>query len=281
MPLTVKHRTTFTFWWIIVFYLLALIKWMQGQWLYQLEPFMFSIRFDGITWLMMQSGLHIWIIRHQATQLIWDFAFYGFPLLYYAVFIRKPIAAARLAWIWLAVNWLYVQCYTLYPSNSIEGHVGWLLFPLLFCCSGMRSFYLVMHGLRYFFLYFFFSAGIWKLANGGAFAPAQMSAILLEQHKEFLVTSPGYWQSNLIRALINMPLTSFILYWMGLLAELSFATGFFTKRYDRALFVFFALFLIFDYLIMRIPYIEVSPFLLVLLYSHLGSPEGKYKVIGE
>jgi len=40
---------------------------------------------------------------------------------------------------------------------------------------------------------------------------------------------------------------------------------FFTKKYDRFLAMFFVLFLIADYYLMRIPYFELTPLLLTLL----------------
>jgi hypothetical protein len=273
MPLTEKHRRYFTLWFLTIFYGLAALKWWQGLWLYQVEPFMFTSRFDGITWLLMLTGLHHWAIQTPWVNYLWDVLFYGFPLIYLIIYFRSSKLASKLAWLWLIINFLYIQVYTLYPTNSIEGHIAWLLLPLLFITQSLRSFYLVIHGLRYFFLYYFLSAGIWKLAQGGAFDPVQMSAILIEQHKDFLVSSPNYWQSEFIYFLIEMPLTSFILYWIGLLIELIFILGFFTLRYDRLLIVLFGLFLVFDYLVMRIPYFEVTPFLLTLFYSHFGMPE--------
>jgi hypothetical protein len=249
------------------------VKWWQGLWLFQFDPFMFTTRFDGTTWLFMQSGLHLFVLHYNWAAIVLDVLFYGFPAIYLIVYFNKPNIASKIAWIWLLVNWVYVQCYTLFPTNSIEAHIPWLLFPLLFCTVSLRSFYFVMQGQRYFFLYFFLSAGIWKLVNGGAFEPTQMSAILMDQHKDFLITSPDYWQSKIIYLLISMPLTAFALYWLGILIELSFIIGFFSRRYDRLLVVFFVLFLAFDHLLMRIPYIEVTPFLLPLLYSHFGLPE--------
>jgi hypothetical protein len=278
MPLTAKHRKNFTYWFIAIFYLLAMAKWLQGQWLFQVDPFMFTARFDGTTWLLMITGFHLWALKFAWVNYMWDVLFYGFPVIYAFVFLRNNQLAAKLSWIWLVINWLYVQVYTLYPTNSIEGHTAWLFFPLLFATQSLRSFYLVMHGLRYFFLFFFFSAGVWKLAQGGAFDPVQMSAILMEQHKDFLISSPGYWQSKLIYFLIEMPLISFSLYWIGILVELSFIVGFFTRRYDRLLIALFMLFLLFDYLVMRIPYFEVLPYLLTLLYSHFGLPENEVNV---
>ncbi len=273
MPLTLQHRNTFTYWWVIFFYVLAIIKWWQGLWLFQFDPFMFTTRFDGTTWLFMQTGLHLMVLQSNWAALMLDVLFYSFPFIYLLFYLRKPTTAPKIAWLWLIINWIYVQCYTLYPTNSIEAHIPWLLFPILFCSASLKSFYFVMQGLRYFFLYFFLSAGIWKLVNGGAFQPAQMSAILMDQHKDFLITSPDYWQSKLIYLLISMPVTAFILYWIGIIIELTYVIGFFSRRYDRLLVILFILFLVFDHLLMRIPYVEVTPFLLPLLYSHYGMPD--------
>lgn len=273
MPLTPKNRSGFTTLWLLLFYGLALYKWMQGQWLYQVDPVFFFPRPDGITWLFMETGFHKILIRFPFLFRVMDLFFYGFPLFFAWVRWIAPKRTLVVALIWLIINWVYVQAYCLFPTNSIEAHIAWLFFPLLFATKSLNGFYLMMHGLRYYFLFFFFSAGIWKLVAGGAFEPLQMSGILLEQHKDWLLYAGDYWQAKLIRQLIEWPLAGFVLYWISLLIELSFGIGFITKKLDKLLIVFFIGFLAFDYLIMRIPYFEVSPFLLTFWYSRHEQPE--------
>src|SRR5207244_1109367 len=140
------------------------------------------------------------------------------------------------------INWCYVQCYTLYPSNSIEGHIAWLFFPILFIPADKKTFSLLFEGLRYFFLFFFASAGLWKLAQGGFFSLSEMTGILLYQHAQLLSNSPGYWQSELILYLIQHPKLSYLLYLSTTILELSFLIGFFTKKFDRLLTIFFGIF---------------------------------------
>lgn len=267
MQLTETQRGNFIRLWVLVFYILAFIKWLQGLWLYQFAPFMFNTRFDGVSWLFMQTGLHRWLLLHAWGQIGMDLLFYACPLLYFFVWRKNPEKAHWVAWVWLIINWVYVQAYTLFPTNSIEAHTAWLLFPLLFCARSLTSFNLLLQGLRYFFLYFFCSAAVWKLVQGGAFEPLQMSAILMEQHKEFLVTSPHNLHADLLYGLINHPNLSFALYWFGIVVEAVFVTGFFTRRFDKWLAGLFILFLLFDYLVMRIPYFEVMPLLLTLLFA--------------
>lgn len=244
--------------------------------LFQLQPAFFYTRQDVFTWVFMQAGLHQWLLNNPIGCILFDVLFYSAPVIYFLHYRYKP-NTAWLSAIWmLVVNWVYVQCYTLYPSNSIEGHIAWLLFPLVFTAKKEDTFKLLFDGLRYFFLFFFASAGLWKLRQGGAFNQEQMSAVLLLQHAQLITNSPGYWQTNLINWLIQNQWASYSLYIAATVIELFFITGFFTKRFDKLLAGLFILFLLIDNLIMRIPYYEVLP-LVLTLYPGIGESERNNK----
>jgi hypothetical protein len=125
----------------------------------------------------------------------------------------------------------------------------------------------MLHALRYFLLFFFTSAAVWKFVQGGIFSIEQMSGILLFQHKEYLTSSPHSWYASFIYWLIKHTYISYSLYFAATILELSFAIGFFTKRYDRFLTGASILFLLADVFFMRIPYWDVAPFLLTLIFS--------------
>jgi hypothetical protein len=91
-----------------------------------------------------------------------------------------------------------------------------------------------------------------------------MTGVLLYQHADLLSTSPAFWQSQIIEWLIHHQFIGYALYIMATVLELIFIVGFFTKKYDNLLIVGFIIFLMFDHLIMRIPYYEVMPFLITL-----------------
>ena len=254
--------------------MLMLYKWLNGLFLYQLQPSFFYTRQDLVTWLFMQTGLHQWLLNNKPGWILFDALFYSMPLLYFLSFKYFKKASAAIAVCMLIVNWCYVQCYTLYPSNSIEGHIAWLLFPVILVAANPKTFSLLFQGLRYFFIFFVASAGVWKLAQGGLFSPSQMSGVLLFQHNQLLTGSPAYWQSLLILYFIQNPHLSYLLYLSATLLELFFFTGFFTKKYDRLLVLLFLLFLIMNFLIMRMPYFEIAPLLLTLLLK----PDEKNKL---
>ncbi len=236
--------------------------------LYQIHPFLFYDRMDIFSWIFIQINLHQWLLNNESGQIFMDVLFYSMPVIFFLSTYFKKNISFIICIAMLIVNWCYVECYTLYPTNSIEGHVCWLLFPIIFLPRTEKTFIFLFDGLRYFFLFFFFSSGLWKIVQGGLFNISQMSGILLLQHKEMLTNSPDYWQTKFIFYLINHQILSYSIYVSGAVAELSFGIGFFTKKYDKYLAILFVFFLILNFFIMRIPYFEVLPFLITLIYSN-------------
>ena len=267
MQLTPAYRIDIVKGYCILFYVLMLHKLWHGFTLFQLQPSLFNSRFDLFTWLIMKTGIHQWLLNNPTGWILFDVTFYAMPLVYWYFFYKKKTRLAFCSAVaMLLVNWVYVQCYTLYPANSIESYTAWLLFPFLFITINLQSFYFVFQGLRYFFLFFFASAGIWKIVQGSIFNVEQMSGILLVQHKEYLIDANNFF-SYAMYWLIEHPVVAFSLFVISTILELSFVIGFFTKKYDRILLLMFLFFLLADVFFMRIPYWEVSPFLLTLLYS--------------
>lgn len=252
---------------LLIFSLLALWKWLEGGWLYQYQPFVFQTRTDGTTWLFMRTGFHQWLISHPNMYLWADIFFYSMPFVWFWIDLRRPEKSWIAGCLMLVVNWIYVQVFTLYPTNSIEGHLAWLLMPLLFIMRGQKGFWLMLGGLRYVFLFFFFSAGVWKLYWGGVFVPRQLSFALTGQHAHFLTLSPNAAFTKFILWLIDHPQIGWLLYASATLTELFFVVGFFSKRWDRWLVVMFLLFLVLDHLIMRIAYYEMIPMVIPLYFA--------------
>lgn len=272
MQLTEQHRRDCTKWYCILFYLLFVYKLWNGMLLFQLKPHLYNIRFDMVTWMLMQSGIHRWLIDNFNGWIALDFSFYIMPAIYWFAYKKRLKISAVLAFIMLLINWMYIECYTCYPANSIESFTAWLLFPFLLMTSSLRRFYFLLNGLRYFLLFFFSSAAAWKVAQSGLFNLSEMSGILLYQHKEFLASSPQTLHSSFIYWLIQHPVVSYLLYLSATVFEGVFIAGFFTKKYDKALIILFLVFLVMDVLIMRIPYWEVCPLLLTLVYSKYEYP---------
>lgn len=262
---SIRERVVHTY--LFVFYALALWKWLEGGWLFQYAPFVFQTRIDGTTWLFMRSGLHQWMISHPWVYIWADLIFYSLPAFWYLADRWWPRHGWIIGWLMLVVNWAYVQVFTLYPTNSIEGHFAWLMMPLLFLMRDQKGFSMMLQGLRYVFLFFFFSAGVWKVCLGGVFNPDQLSNILAFQHGHVLALSPESLFTQWINWLIDHPFIGWVLYFLATVVELLFVVGFFTMKWDRWLVFLFLLFLLLDKLIMQIGYYEMIPMLIPLYFA--------------
>lgn len=262
---TYSFRRKIIFWYVAVFYVLLIFKWSNDMLLSQQQPAFIYDTFDLFSWLFLQTGIPQWLLRTKQF-LLFDAVYYTAPLLLLVSAYRKPKLIPAAAFCVLMVNWVYLQSYFVYPISSYTIFIAWLIFPVIFLAGSEATFALLFSGLRYFFLYFFLSAGIWKIRIGGVFNHDQLSAILLEQHKEMLTNSPGYWLSHFYQWLISHTTFSYSLYILVTIMELSFITGFLTKRFDRFLIFTYFIFLFADYFVMRIPYFETLPFVLTLYF---------------
>lgn len=250
-------------------------KLLNGMLLFQLQPVFIYVRPDISSWIFMQTGFPQWVLTHRAAWLLADLIFYSLPFLYLLVLLFRQKHALTVAVLMLFLNWIYIEIYALYPIVLIHWHTAWLFFPIVFLSSKLKTFSLLFEGLRYFFIFLFFSAGVWKIAMGGVFCPEQMSGVLLEQHVAQLANSPQYWQSRFYLWLIDHSVISQLVYIAACVLQLSFVVGFFTKRYDRWLVAAFLLFLVCDYLVMRIPYFEIAPLMLTLLFKDKRAHSGQ------
>ncbi len=273
MSLTNDHKRQIIVLFFVFFYSLMLFKWWNGLFLYQVQPIVFKNKLDVFSWAIMETGLHQWLINNPTGCILFDIIFYSMPIWYLLASKNSKKTGIAAAVLMLLVNWVYIQCYTLFPTNSIESYLAWLLFPFLFIVITLPGFYFILHSLRYFFLFIFGSAGIWKIVQGGLFNIDQMSGVLLYQHKELLVSSTRHFDSKVFYWLIQNPTISYIIYLGGVLVELFFLAGFVTKKLDNWILVSFIGFLVADFFIMHIYYWELSPFVITLFYSRYKQPQ--------
>ncbi len=237
---------------------------------HQLQPVFFLNRLDLTLNLFFVTGIQQAIKNNYGIQLLFDLLYLLLPLLTLG-FInsrRGGIMAALHA----VFNLVYALLLSSFTPLSIAGFAGWILLPWILVPSSAKGFYFMMHAMRYIFLIFFFSAGLWKIRTGALFHSGQMSAILVHQHAVYLADAPGNWFSRIIQYLIMHKNISYLLYLLVTLLELVFVAGFFTKKYDRWLAGFFVLFVLFDFVLMRINYFAWVAFLGCFWFSRHEEP---------
>jgi hypothetical protein len=222
--------------------------------LVQVHPVFFHYNRDLAELMLIGSGLPRFMIAHPVC-----FAFadtLGFllpiPLLGYA--FRKDRFSPLLGWIFCAYVTLYLLLADLFWQIHHGPFICYVLLAFAFVTNREDRFYFILRGCRYYFLYIFVSAAIWKTVRGTVFDGQEMSHILLLQHIDLL---SGDCQTALCRFyawLIGHPAIAQGLYIGAVLMELVFMVGFFTRRFDRLLLGLAILFVAADLLVMRIPY---------------------------
>ena len=122
---------------------------------------------------------------------------------------------------------------------------GMLMMSFIFLFKKQSNFYFVFQGLRYYVIWVYSSAFLWKLLNGALFDWETGIAVLQNNIAEYLYLNPDTIMSGIYYWALQHPAivnaSSIFIY----LLEGFFLVGFFTKRFD-ALLIFLIIFIHFS-----------------------------------
>jgi hypothetical protein len=154
----------------------------------------------------------------------------------------------------------YFLTYNIVTGHHYHGLAGLLVITIPFWFKSEQRFNFAWEAVRYYFLYIFASAALWKIFRGSAFYQDQLSDILKSQQINLLLQNPDIFRAHVVEYLIANTGISHIILLANALLQLTFAIGFFTKKYDHLLFILAIVFVIANYFVMSI----VSAELLIL-----------------
>ena len=200
---------------------------------------------------------------------------------YLGLTVDVGIVTALLGLMWKPQKWgfgvLFLLGFIVYyvSYNSAMTHhahpmSGYFVVACLLCLgASSKIFTLGFYAVRYYACFVMASAGLWKLGRGAVFHPNQMQHILMTQHTDYRVArGEEYWYSQFIEWWIQHPELTQYLWYGGVLLELSFLIGFFTKRIDWWFILAFFGFLMADYWIMNLYFFEFCIFVPFFLKYH-------------
>jgi hypothetical protein len=220
----------------------------------QYNPVFFSYNRDLSELFIIATGLPKFMIAHPGSFLIADSLLFVLPLVVVVVFLLKGKFSTVAGVLFTLYIGFYFMLANIFIQYHEEPYLVYLIFSFLFISNKPVVFYNMLALCRYYFLYIFFSAAVWKLSRGAVFNLQEMSNILVVQHNDVLNSDCHSFSCNLYFYLIDHPVVSRFFYIGAFCIEASFLAGFFTARFDKLLFLFFIVFLVFDHLLMRIPY---------------------------
>ena len=138
-------------------------------------------------------------------------------------------------------------------------HVGYLIVPLPFLFRNKEKFYLMWQLIRYWILFLFICAGLYKIYYGGFFNTENMAALMRTYFDEDTL------RGKLLIYISYHPQFAQLFYQLATLLEIICIVGFFTKKLDIWIAFALLLFNLGNLLIMGIPFWENSFVIAVVL----------------
>lgn len=245
-------------WLIRCFALLLCLIWLGRLWmglgLIQLQnpPFL-ELRADRVFWLLNSSGILYALLHYAPLSLTIDSLLLLLPL----ISLRYPLQRA-FSWAYLPTVSLYLIAYNASATHHEHTLVGLVAIAFLLCFKDSLRFSLVMAAIRYYACFIMASAALWKMGRGSLWQQGQIESILKLQHSATLTQAADSLWGQWITFLLENPAIANSLWWAAILLELVFLVGFFTRRFDAALFWAFWLFIICDYFVMGLNFWELG-----------------------
>lgn len=235
--------------------LLLFYRFIQSVLLSQMgQPLVPPANNDFVYLLFYNSGIMQFILSHPFVASVLDMMLFLLPILAMVTGRRAFVSGTTLGLL------LYQFIFNWVTYHNYHGLVGAIALTIPFWSKKEQRFELLWQGIRYYWLYVFASAGLWKVLRGSAFHDGQLSSILMAQQLDMLLQHPDSWKAHLIQYLISHKQVANTVLLINVALQLSFLIGFFTRRFDYLLIGLSLLFCVANYFVMHI----ISAELLVL-----------------
>ena len=224
----------------------------------QQPPFIFH-ETELVYRLYLSTGIAQFITAHSFLSSVFDISL----LIFTVGFLLSKQRIYAILFTLVAFN--YFITYNMVTGHHYHGLAGLLVISLPFWFKSEQRFNFSWQAVRYYLLYIFSSAALWKILRGSVFYHDQLSNILKQQQVDLLLQNPGSYKAHIAQFLIAHTDFSHALLVANVVLQLSFAIGFFTRKFDRYLFGFAILFVVANFLVMGILSMELLILGLTLL----------------
>lgn len=193
---------------------------------------------DPAYWLMHFLRIPDFIISNYTMALVFDILLFG-SCISCIVIPQKRIFII----IFLSAYFIYFIAFNSYGAHHTHPGAGILLIPVPFLFRKNINFSLLWQGLRYYTLFIYVSAFLWKLFRLSFLNENHGLLILKNNLATYLYYNPDSLLSTFYWWLLQNPAIPNAMYIAGFIIEGMFIIGFFTKRYDKYL-LFFSIIMI-------------------------------------
>ena len=244
------------------FVLFALaFRWYSSVLLHQLQaPVLFFPYIDLTYWLVHWTGIPKLLISNSYLALAFDISLFSTALLS-LLFIKKRLFPI----LFTLFFGIYFVCYNSYGGHHTHSMAGILMVSMTFWFRSNKTFSFLWEGLRYFTIFVYFDAFLWKLLRGSWWHAQQGLAVVMEDQMGNILFAPDSLYSQLNRFFITHPVLLDNLYFMAILMEGVMIIGFFTRKYDWLCFLLPISFHIGTYFLVDVLFYELVVLTLVFL----------------
>jgi hypothetical protein len=223
-----------------------------------IQPVLIDPGIDSTFWLFHWLGIPHAVTHSVIGSALLDLLLFLLPVMAIMIPQRRYIAVA-----FTLLGTIYQITISTYSAHHYHSLVGVLLLSIPFW-FGSERFNIVWQAARYYLVFIFTSAAIWKLSRGGLFVYTDMSGILMAQHSQYLFDYPTSFLAQFWAYLICHPQLSQSLLIATFVLQLSYIGGFFTRRFDRFYIAVTILFFMANYAVMHIFSFELLVFCFTL-----------------
>ncbi len=266
------NRKSYALYFYACFIFFLIVRYFDQLFLHQISanPIR-SPRVDLVVWTTQLSGIPNFI-SSSGIGIYIDILVIILPIvILYQIYKVKKYN--RLAAILALIFGIYILIIYCFPTLSIRKYLGLVLIPIAFTFTSEKRYSYYLQLMRYYVLFVFTSASLWKIFRGVAWDSTHMQLSLKAQHIDNFINWPDHHITSLLSYIVDNPTYCAILFLAAVVSQLTFALGFFTKKYDRLLAFLLIVFIVSDYLVMRIEYWEYVVFLPLLLKKHPSTLE--------
>lgn len=140
-------------------------------------------------------------------------------------------------WSFIALYFVYFITFNTFGGHHTNHKIGFLLIAIPFTVSNYKSFNFLWQGLRYFLLFAYVDAFLWKFVRMAWLHADQGMLIMKKNQAAYLYFESDTVQAGLYRWLLLHPALVSGTYIAGVIMEGLFLIGFFTRKYDKFLLI--------------------------------------------
>lgn len=231
----------------------------------------FSIGADPFFLLLYATKLPQFILSHY-----WfAFALDALIILLFIFFIRDPFNDKIAIGLLLLLLLFYITLTGYLTHRNYQVGFFMVFIPFIFKKEISKQF--AFEAIRYFILFFYFSAAVLKLSNSSLFQADHFSKMLTAQFAPYFLEGNTGFRTSLNLYLIQHSHIAYILYLGSFFIELSMIMGFFTKRFDKWLATALLLFHFTTWLVMDIAPFGQAGFICLLFLSRAFTTNNIHK----